>query len=51
MSGQFQLRTAGGEYALSVSTYHCSAYTAGAELTTTALPCIQVPPNSRKSDG
>ena len=38
MSGQFQLRTAGGAYAVSVSTYQVSAFTASGELTTTLLP-------------
>src|SRR3982751_1344071 len=47
ISGQFQLRTAGGAYAASVSTYHCNARTASGELTTTLLPCIQLPPKPR----
>jgi hypothetical protein len=51
MSGQFQLRTAGGAYAVSVSTYHSSALTASGELTTTLPPCIQLPPKPRNSDG
>ena len=51
MSGQFQLRTAGGAYAVSVSTYHASAFTASGELTTMLLPVPQLPPNPRNSDG
>ncbi len=51
MSGQFQLRTAGGAYAVSVSTYQVSARTASGEFTTIALPLPQLPPKPRKSDG
>jgi hypothetical protein len=51
MSGQFQLRTAGGAYFVSVSTYHVSARTASGEFTTIALPAIQLPPKPRSSDG
>ena len=51
MSGQFQLRTAGGAYSVSVSTYQLSAFTASGELTTMSLPVIQLPPKPRNSDG
>ena len=45
MSGQFQLRTAGGAYFDSASTYQSSARIASGELTTTFLPLNQLPPN------
>jgi hypothetical protein len=51
MSGQFQLRTAGGAYFVSASTYQSSARTASGELTTTLLPWNHCPPNARKIDG
>ena len=42
MSGQFQLRTAGGAYSVSVSTYHVSARTASGELTTIVVAAAPV---------
>src|SRR5689334_15693589 len=51
MSGQFQLRTAGGAYFDRRSTYQSSARTASGELTRTTLPANHDPPNSRKIDG
>ena len=51
MSGQFQLRTAGGAYFASASTYQSSARTASGESTTIFFPRNQSPPNSRNSDG
>jgi hypothetical protein len=51
MSGQFQLRTAGGAYLPSTSTYQVRAVIASGELTTMSLPFIQLPPKPRNSDG
>ena len=51
MSGQFQLRTAGGAYCVSALTYHSSARTASGELTTSSLPLNQLPPKPRRIDG
>ena len=51
MSGQFQLRTAGGAYAVSASTYQSSAFTASGELTTTFVAAAPVAAEAAKSDG
>src|SRR5688572_17584576 len=51
MSGQFQLRTAGGAYFDSVLTYHSSAATASPLFTRMRRPAPQSPPKLRKIEG
>src|SRR4030095_11495438 len=51
MSGQFQLRTPGGEYWPRVFTYQVRALTASEELTTMLPPPPQLPPNPRSREG